>query len=144
MQRLEGLAVVAEPHRQPVEQLRMTRSSPHATEIIGRLNQSTAEVMLPNPVHDGPPGQDVGWISNPLGQGHSALAFRQGRIDLESTAQAQGPRHTRCYLIARFAHITARQQVNGPWLSAIGSGPSKSASPMMHRARINHPLHRKG
>ena len=45
--------------REPVEQFRVGRGRAHPAEVVGRVDQTPAEVLLPDPVDDRPPGQRV-------------------------------------------------------------------------------------
>ena len=47
----------------------------HAAEVARRIDDSGAEVILPNAIHDGSPREHVVWIGDPVGQSGTALAF---------------------------------------------------------------------
>ena len=75
VQRLERLTAVAKLHGQPVEQLGMRGQLAHPAEVVGRGHDPPAEVILPDPVDDRPPGQGVARVGEPARQGRAAVAL---------------------------------------------------------------------
>src|SRR5437870_13803933 len=75
MQVFERLAMVAEFRRQPIEQLRMRGQSSSVPEIVGRIDQTAVEMITPDAVDDGAPGQRVARIGDPVSEGQAAAAF---------------------------------------------------------------------
>ncbi len=72
---LEGAAAIAELHRQPVEQLRMRGQRAHVTEIVGRVDDSGSEVIMPDAIDDGSPGEHVVRVGDPAREIGAPLAF---------------------------------------------------------------------
>ena len=76
MELLQGPArVVAEPNGQPVQQLRMRGPATHLAEVVWRLHQATAEMILPHTVHDRTPGQRIVRVRQPAGEPRASRAF---------------------------------------------------------------------
>ena len=68
MQGLLRLAVIAECGRQPVEQLGVSGQGAVSAEVVGRLDDAAAEVIMPQPIGDRTPGQDIGRAGEPIGE----------------------------------------------------------------------------
>src|SRR5688572_19018025 len=66
MKFLERLAVLQKPEREPVEQLGMTRQRAHPAKVIGRLDQSSTEMVVPHAIHNRTARQQVVRTRNPL------------------------------------------------------------------------------
>ena len=49
------MPLVAEPHGQPVQQLGMRWNTAHLAEVIWRVHQAPAEMMVPDTIHRGTP-----------------------------------------------------------------------------------------
>src|SRR5438552_3058640 len=77
MQFLERVGV-AEFARQPIEQLRVRWPAAVAAEIVGRIDEALAEVVLPEAIGDAAPGEDVGVVGDPVGEGGAIGAFLRG------------------------------------------------------------------
>src|SRR5205823_6175531 len=60
--------VVAEPNGQPVQQLRMRGPAAHLAEVVWRLHQATAEMIVPHTVHDRTPGYWIVRVRQPAGE----------------------------------------------------------------------------
>src|SRR5262245_7469733 len=75
VQLLQRLAIVSQLRGQPVEQFGVRRQRPHPTEVVGRIDNAAAEVILPDAVGDAPPGERIGWIAEPFGEGSPASAI---------------------------------------------------------------------
>ena len=78
MQCLERLAVVAQLDGQPVEQLGMRRQGAVAAEVVGRVDDPAAEVIVPDAIDDRPPGEHVLRAGEPVGQGGPAASLVVG------------------------------------------------------------------
>ena len=81
-----------------------------AAEIVRSFDQSPAEVMLPNPVHDYAGGQGVVLPRNPFGEGQSqaCAALVLGRTGLQLfVAEYFG--QTRRHLFTRGSGVAAEQ-----------------------------------
>src|SRR5262249_48143371 len=59
----------------PVEQIGMRRLRAHVAEIVWRIDDAAAEVVVPNAIDDGAPGERVARIADPARQGDTAAAF---------------------------------------------------------------------
>ena len=70
--------MVHEPVGQIVEQLRVRRRRAHVAEVVGRVDDATAEVVVPDAVHDRPAGEQVVRAREPSRQGGAARAFVVG------------------------------------------------------------------
>src|SRR5437660_1066784 len=91
----------------------MARLPAHATEIVGRLHDSTAEVIMPNPVHDGSPGQRILWVSDPPGESGATSSFILRLRKLEARTQSRNAREsagTDCF--TRFVNVPAFQNMD--------------------------------
>ena len=128
MDRLEPPAVLDERRRQPVEQFGMAGAVALGAEVVDRLHQPGAEVVLPEPVDDHPgrqrmlgrgqpagqPGARVGHVGGQLGQvvGTSTLG---GRGPTGSPLFSQTPRFrtwigVRCCESFQMAGIVGRRR----------------------------------
>ncbi len=123
MDRLERLAAVAQLDGQPVEQLRMRRLRAVAAEVVGRVHQSPAEVIVPDAVDDRSPGQHVGGAGDPLGQRGTAAPFLIRRGGPRRSGRGPG-RTTGCP--ARRVRRVARPRPGGGRRSAAGRGGARS------------------
>src|SRR5262249_17004942 len=47
----------------------------HAAEVVGRVHETAAEMIVPDAVDDGTPGQHVVGVRQPVGQGGPTAAF---------------------------------------------------------------------
>ena len=98
-------AAVAELGGEPVEQLRVRRQRAHPAEVVRRLDDPPAEVVVPDAVDDRPPRQRVPLVDDPLRQRGAALrlvmAFRQvePRRQLANAPTVPGP--TSCRAVSR-------------------------------------------
>ena len=63
---------------QPIEQFRMGRLPTVEAKVIGSVDQSLSEMVLPDPIHHHAGGQRITGIGNPIGKAESA--FPLGRI----------------------------------------------------------------
>ena len=61
--------MIAELDGQPVEQLGMRRPGAVAAEVVGRLDDSAAEMIVPEAIGDRTPGEHVLGAGEPVGQG---------------------------------------------------------------------------
>src|SRR6266568_7373375 len=68
VQFLKRLAVVEKPVGEPVQEFRMRGRRTHVAEVVWRIDDSPAKVILPDAIHDGTAGQHVPRIRNPFGQ----------------------------------------------------------------------------
>src|SRR5262245_34950065 len=66
---------VAEPDGEPIEKFGVSGSSCHVAEIVGRVHESAAEMIMPYAVDDVAPRQDVSIVGEPIRQRGAALAF---------------------------------------------------------------------
>src|SRR5438128_11913258 len=88
VQALERAAVVAERDGEPVEQLGMAGRRAHFAEIVGRIDEAFAEVVVPDAVDDGTPGQAVFRLGDPASQRGTAGALVFWIGELESRFEA--------------------------------------------------------
>ena len=63
----------------------MSRRRPHTSEIIGRVYQSSTEMMLPNAIDDRTPGQRMIGSSDPSSERCATVAFGVIRQQVEVT-----------------------------------------------------------
>src|SRR5262245_10130135 len=75
VQTLQRLAVIPEFDCQPIEQLGMRRQLAHAAEVVWRLNDPAAEMILPNAIDDTPPRERIAAIGQPFGQRGAAKSL---------------------------------------------------------------------
>src|SRR5436305_13479491 len=75
MELLERSAAVLEVQCKPIEQFVVARPPSHFAEIVRSFDNPAAEVIMPNPIHDGAPGQWILWIGDPARQSGTAFAF---------------------------------------------------------------------
>src|SRR5437016_1641264 len=68
MQLFERLPSVAKFYGQPIEQLRMGWHRASMPEIARRIHQTSVEMVTPDSIDNGSPGQGIAGIGNPLGQ----------------------------------------------------------------------------
>ncbi len=74
MQPLDAPAILDEVHRQPVEQFRMRRQAPRATEIAQRLDDAATEVMMPDAIHEDARSKWMLWLSQPPRESQASSA----------------------------------------------------------------------
>src|SRR5205823_4741870 len=113
---LQGLAAVTETNRQPIEQFGVSRTRTVPTEVVGSIDQPAPEVVVPDPIHDGPPGQGVARIGNPLGQccPPKSPLTRSGQAKVGTQGLHASERAWSEQLAAPF-HIAPAEQVNRAW-----------------------------
>src|SRR5205807_3343630 len=88
MELFQGPArVVAEPGGQPVQQLRMRGPATHFAEVVWRLHQATAEMIMPHTVHYRTPGQRIVRVRQPAGERRASPAFIMWISDFEFRRQ---------------------------------------------------------
>ena len=68
MERLQRPAILDEPGREPVEQLRVRRELAQPAEIVDRTDQALAEMPAPDAIHDHPGRERVPRAGQPSGQ----------------------------------------------------------------------------
>ena len=89
----------------------------HVPEVIRRIHDTGAEVVLPDPIDDGAPRQHVAVGRDPVGQRRAAGALRFPCLPCKPGAQR---RHTgerpRTNRITRAFDAAALQQRDRPWL----------------------------
>src|SRR6266480_1383623 len=76
---------------EPVQQLRVARQRPVTAEIVRRIDQTAAEMVLPYSVNDGPPGQRVFGARDPFGKRSTPLSLVRELSHIEISRHA---RHT--------------------------------------------------
>ena len=69
--------------------LRMGRLAAHPAEIVGRIHQPRAEMIVPHAICDGAPCQHVVRISNPAGQRRATAPSSCGRTNRSGRSKAQ-------------------------------------------------------
>ena len=72
------MRLVAEPHGEPVEQLRVGRRAAHFPEVVRRVAQAAAEVVMPHAIHDAAPGERVAFVGEPARERGAARGFVAG------------------------------------------------------------------
>src|SRR5438552_563852 len=87
----------------------------HAAEIAGSGDDSAAEMVMPDTIGDGAPGERIAGIANPSGKGRAALALIVRPGELEAVLQGgNAGERAGCGRLARFANVAAAEDVNGP------------------------------
>ena len=106
----------------------MRRKRTIASEIISRLDDALAEMVLPNPVHRAAPEQGVILMGQPLGQCGAALPFaRPCRQDKACRREPQGRQRTGADLTLGLSHLSAGQQENRARSAPLGARPGEGA-----------------
>src|SRR5439155_7781285 len=59
VQLFERTAVVEKPGGEPVEEFRVGWAAAHLAQIVRGVNQAPTEVVVPDPIDDGAPGERV-------------------------------------------------------------------------------------
>ena len=112
---LERAPVVPEPNRQPVEELGVRWLSTHAPEVVRRVDEAAAEVVLPHAVDDRPPGQRVVPVGDPPRERRAPLSFARVGIELEVVGQIRQERQRpRLGQRAALPDVPALEQVDRP------------------------------
>src|SRR5262245_61155620 len=62
----------------------MTRRASHTAKIVCSLNESAIEMMMPDAIDNGTPGQWIVPMSQPTGQARSPVAFVVANVEGES------------------------------------------------------------
>ena len=104
---------IAEPHRQPIQQLGVTGPLALQPEVLRRSHQTNAEMVLPHPVHHHPRGQRMFIRHQPLGQSEPvprpSLCQRRQKV-----------RHIAFDLLTGLVVFPAVQDVGRTHLRALG------------------------
>src|SRR6185312_10715839 len=91
----------------------------HFAEVVGRLDEAAAEVVLPKPIGDRPPDQRVLRIGQPSGKSSSAIALGMSRCKSESAIDSgNGGDGAGAEFLARLGDVAARQNVDRPRFAA--------------------------
>ncbi len=117
----------------------MRRLPPHAPEVIRRIDEPAAEVILPDAIDDHAPRERVALIGDPLRQRRAARALRlprRHRETCEGSSREIGTR-ARADFLRRLPHIASLQHEDRPRLPAARAGAGERAQPRMHRPRID-------
>src|SRR5262249_25605352 len=61
----------------------MRRLRAHVAEIVRRIDDAAAEMIVPNPIDDGAPGERIPRIADPKCQGDAAAALVLWIVELE-------------------------------------------------------------
>jgi hypothetical protein len=77
VQRLELPVVINKPQRKPVQEFGMRRRRPEFAKIVGRADQSSSEMVLPDAIHDDTRSEHIVRRRNPLRQ-YAAAAGAAG------------------------------------------------------------------
>src|SRR5438445_2374938 len=91
----------------------MARLPAHATEIVGRIDDSAAKVIMPNAVNDRSPGQRIFWVSDPPGESGATSSFILRLRKLEARTQSRNRRQSAgadCF--TRFVNVPAFQNMD--------------------------------
>src|SRR5262249_48870162 len=75
MQQFQRSSAFEERRRQPVEKLRVSGGRTHSSEIVGRVDNAAAEVILPDAIHHRSPGENVSRIGDPAGKCRAATSL---------------------------------------------------------------------
>src|SRR5260370_25417108 len=114
----------SELHPKPIEQPRVARQLPQAAKVVGRIDDAPAEMIKPNAVDDGSPGERVPRIRQPVCQCSPALALRIASRQIEARGQAAHRSQRACAnLLAWFLHVSAWQNSDRARPTVVGSGP---------------------
>ena len=122
MEALQGAAVVAEIAGQPIEQFRVARRGAVPAKVVGRLDKTAAEVVLPDAVDHAAPDQRVIRVREPTGQGRPPLPFRRaGRQREARRREIEGRDRSRTDLAHRLRDLPAGEQEDRAGLAALGA-----------------------
>jgi hypothetical protein len=106
---------VAEPDGEPVEEFGVGRERTHAAEVVRGIDEAGAEVVVPDAIDDGAPGEDVGVGGDPGGEGGAAgalFAAGIGKGGAEAGHAAKGTPGDRRF--AGGAEVAAVEDVDRP------------------------------
>src|SRR5436190_21805611 len=117
----------------------------HSAEVAGGIDEAATEVILPNAVDDGPPGERVFLVGNPLGEGGTAVSFFVIRRKCEARVHATDNRNcARSDEPIRPLDVAAKENVYLPRLAASCSGANERAVAGVDSAGIDELLRREG
>ncbi len=113
MEMLQRAAAFAQLAGQPVEQLGMRRRAAHAAEVVRRIAQPAAEMVMPDAVRDAPPGQRIPVVRDPVGERGAALGFVLGMRQLEARRERRHRAQRAALRLAeRLVEIAALEDVH--------------------------------
>src|SRR5262249_50516865 len=108
----------------------------HSAEVVRRIDEASTEMIMPDPVDNGPPGQDVPWVGHPPGQSGTAAAFvmtRQTESGLETRQAGECPGYSLCTWLIDVASLLKVNRARRPGgaerairLEVVGSGVYES------------------
>src|SRR3954469_16056318 len=113
MQLLDRAAAFQKRSCEPIEQLRMTRRRAHFAEVIRSRYEASAEMVMPDAIHNRAPGESVLRIGDPLRERGAAGAFvlRIRRSEIGGDAGDATERSRRRGFFG-FVDIASRQQMD--------------------------------
>ena len=130
MEIFQAIAPIPQIGGQPVEQLAMGRRGALGAEVVGRGNNSPAEVPLPDPVGDHARRERMIGAGDPLGQpgpGPSGilLAGEKERATLRQEGRRRGNDPP-----GRLIQFAAPQQMDSRRLGGVAEGPEVRLLPV--------------
>ena len=140
VQRLDrAVHVVTECRREPVEELGLRGLGAHAAEVVRRVGDRAAKVILPHAVHDRAPGERIARIGQPMRERGAARGFVVVWRELELCRKQRGERGQRRGLddLAWRCHLTAREHADLARLAATRAGADECPRARVHRARVD-------
>ena len=134
--------IIAESHRQPVEQFGMRWQHAHASKIIRCFHEAPPEMIEPHTIGDTAPGERIAGISDPLRQSHPALTLGCVGGKLESSGQLIIERAERSgrHLASRHGDLAAGEEMNGTRLAAIPPGAAEISRAIVDGSRKDNLL----
>ena len=135
---LERLAAVAEIDGQPVEQFGVCGQAAHASEVVWRIAQAAAEVVMPDAVDDDAPGERITVIGDPMREGDAPGTFGcvGGQVELRAQLLGKGQGAWADFFVGA-AHITTLQHEDRPGLATVGPCTGEGASALVDRAHVS-------
>ena len=113
---LERSPILEEPRGQPVEQLGMAGGRSHAAEVVRRIHDPAAKMVVPEPVHDRAVRERVARVAQPFRQRGTAGTLvsricpaRTGREATEHSARLPGTA-----ALPGIVDVAALKDINGP------------------------------
>src|SRR5262245_24120540 len=110
----------------------------HAAEVVGRGGEPAAEVILPDPVDDAPPGERVSGVDDPFRQCDAALSLTGVRKQFERGRRAwHSADRAGHHLLLRLGDVAAIENEDRPRFAAVRAGTAECTGAVMHRAGVN-------
>src|SRR5262245_59704790 len=84
MQAFQRSASISEVRSEPIEELRMSGQGTVLPELIRRLHEAPAKMILPHAIHDAAPRQRIAFVVDPMCQRGTSFAFVRSGGQLET------------------------------------------------------------